>query len=177
VSPDSRNVKEDGDSTSVNVKASAASCTWTATSGVAWITVTGGRNRTGDDRVEFTVAANSSSTERTGTLTLAGKSVTVTQDSHRRRDDERVEGYVRDLQGSCPSRSFVVDVRLLIVTIDRRNVRTDAQTDFRDGGCGQIDQGTRVSIRGELQPDGSILASRVDIQRGLLDGEAQEGVR
>ena len=55
------------------------SCTWTATSGVDWITITSGASGSGDGMVTYTVAANTSTTGRTGTMTVAGQTVTVTQ--------------------------------------------------------------------------------------------------
>ena len=45
----------------------------------AWITVTGGGSGTGNGTVTYTVAANTSASPRTGTLTIAGRTVTVTQ--------------------------------------------------------------------------------------------------
>ncbi len=55
-------------------------CTWTASSaGAPFVTITSGSTGSGDGTVSFTVAANPSSTARTGTLTIAGQSYTVTQ--------------------------------------------------------------------------------------------------
>jgi hypothetical protein len=51
-------------------------CAWTATSPVAWITVTSG-GMSGLGSVNFTVAA--ATTSRTGTFTVAGQTVTVIQ--------------------------------------------------------------------------------------------------
>src|SRR5574338_159874 len=55
------------------------SCSWTATSNNAWITVTAGANGTGPGTVTYTVAANPGTTVRTGTITIAGITFTVTQ--------------------------------------------------------------------------------------------------
>jgi hypothetical protein len=54
-------------------------CSWTASSGAAWITATGGTSVTGSGAVAFNVAALTSTASRTGTLTVAGQAVTVTQ--------------------------------------------------------------------------------------------------
>lgn len=56
-----------------------ASCAWTASSSASWITVTGGAAATGSGTVTFNVAANTSTTPRTGMLTIAGQTVTVDQ--------------------------------------------------------------------------------------------------
>ena len=58
----------------------AANVQWTAESSTSWITVLGGANHVGSAEVAFAVAANPATTGRTGTITLAGKTVTVTQE-------------------------------------------------------------------------------------------------
>jgi hypothetical protein len=55
-----------------------SSCAWAATSSVAWITITTG-GMSGIGSVNFTVSA--SATGRTGTITVGGQTVTVTQGS------------------------------------------------------------------------------------------------
>lgn len=67
-----------GGSTNVQVTV-AANTQWTAESDASWITVTSSASSAGSARVSFDVAANSSTEARTGTLTLAGKAVTVSQ--------------------------------------------------------------------------------------------------
>jgi len=57
---------------------SGTSCAWTAVSNVGWITITSGASGSGLGGVNFVVAANTAA-ERTGTLTVAGKTVTFTQ--------------------------------------------------------------------------------------------------
>jgi subtilisin family serine protease len=54
-------------------------CPWTASSNANWITITSGSSGTGNGSVVFSVAANNSPNSRTGTLTVAGFTVTVTQ--------------------------------------------------------------------------------------------------
>jgi hypothetical protein len=54
-------------------------CAWTARSNANWITVTSGASGNGSGSVEFTVTRNSGD-DRTGTLTIAGHTFTVTQD-------------------------------------------------------------------------------------------------
>jgi hypothetical protein len=55
-------------------------CAWTASSGVSWITITSGASGTGSGTVAYSVAANTSTSSRTGTLTVAGRTITITQD-------------------------------------------------------------------------------------------------
>jgi hypothetical protein len=64
----------------VNVTTTAASCTWSAASSASFVTVTGGASGSGNGTVTFSVAANSSTSSRSGTLTIAGRTVTVNQE-------------------------------------------------------------------------------------------------
>src|SRR5713101_6807004 len=57
----------------------AAGCAWTATSNSSFISVTGQGAQTGNGTVQFTVAANATTADRTGTMTVAGATITVTQ--------------------------------------------------------------------------------------------------
>ena len=54
---------------------------WTAASDAAWLSVTSGSPGAGDGTVGYTVAPNTGLTLRTGTITINGKTVTVTQDA------------------------------------------------------------------------------------------------
>ncbi len=78
VSPTSDSAPAGGETASVGVTAQAG-CRWTATSIVAWITVTRGATGSGNGTVSYTVAANTSAAARIGTITVAGQTVTVTQ--------------------------------------------------------------------------------------------------
>ena len=57
----------------------ATGCAWTATSGATWITVTGGASGSGNGQVAYSVTANPSTSQRSGTITIAGQTFTVTQ--------------------------------------------------------------------------------------------------
>ena len=54
-------------------------CPWTATSNAAWLSVTSGGSGSGNGTVNYSVAANTTTSSRTGTLTIAGRTLTVTQ--------------------------------------------------------------------------------------------------
>ena len=77
ISPTSQNVGGGGGSGAVAVS-SQAGCAWTATSSASWITVTSGPTGTGSGSVAFTVGANAGPA-RTGSLTIAGRTFTVSQ--------------------------------------------------------------------------------------------------
>jgi hypothetical protein len=77
ISPTSQNVGAAGGTATVAVSANNT-CRWTASSNASWITVTAGASGTGNGTVTFSVAANSSGA-RTGTVTIAGRTFTVSQ--------------------------------------------------------------------------------------------------
>jgi hypothetical protein len=54
-------------------------CVWSAVSDAPWITVTNPSQRSGDDRVSFTIAANPGPAPRSGTIAVRDKVVTITQ--------------------------------------------------------------------------------------------------
>jgi hypothetical protein len=78
ISPTSASQPAGGGTGSVSVTAGAG-CSWTATSNATFITITGGSSGSGNGTVTYSVAANTATTSRTGTLTIAGKTFTVTQ--------------------------------------------------------------------------------------------------
>ena len=62
--------------------ATSAGCTWSAAAGTSsadWITVTSGVSGNGNGSVNYIVAVNSNAASRTGAITIAGISYTVTQ--------------------------------------------------------------------------------------------------
>jgi hypothetical protein len=76
ISPTSKSFTSTGGSDRVSV---TSGCAWTATSNAAWISITAGASGVGNGAVSYTVAPNTATTSRTGTLTVAGQTFTVTQ--------------------------------------------------------------------------------------------------
>jgi uncharacterized protein (TIGR03437 family) len=64
---------------SVNLTFPTAGCSWTAASNVSWLTLTSGLNGTGNGSVGYSAAANATAGARTGVITVAGQSFTITQ--------------------------------------------------------------------------------------------------
>ena len=77
VTPTSFIVPATGTTSALSVS-SGTSCSWTAVSNAAWVTITGGASGSGIGGVNFVVASNTGAA-RTGTLTVAGKTVTFSQ--------------------------------------------------------------------------------------------------
>jgi hypothetical protein len=78
LSPTSDAFSAAGGANSVAVAADGG-CAWTATSNASWIHVTSGDNGSGNGVVQYAVDANTSSQARTGSLTIAGQTFTVSQ--------------------------------------------------------------------------------------------------
>jgi hypothetical protein len=78
VTPQSLAVPFAGGSGSVTVT-TVARCDWSAVSQVSWITVTSARENSGTGTITFAVAAGTDGAARTGSITVAGQTVTVSQ--------------------------------------------------------------------------------------------------
>ena len=76
LSPSSASVGPGAASGTFSVTATA-SCTWSATSNVSWLTSSS--SGSGNGTASYSVAANTGSTPRTGTITVGGRSFNVTQ--------------------------------------------------------------------------------------------------
>ena len=78
INPTSASFAAGGGSGSVAVTAGAG-CAWTAVSNATFITITSGSSGSGNGTVNYSVAANTGSSSRNGTMTIAGVTFTVTQ--------------------------------------------------------------------------------------------------
>ena len=79
VSPASANLTTPAATTGSVTVSAGTGCGWTATSNAAWLTISAGANGSGAGTVTYSVAANPNAAMRTGTLTIAGQTFTVTQ--------------------------------------------------------------------------------------------------
>ncbi len=79
ISPTSQSLTSAAATGSTSVSAGAG-CAWTATSNnTSWLTVTSGSTGSGSGPVGYAATANTSSSLRSGTLTIAGQAFTVNQ--------------------------------------------------------------------------------------------------
>ena len=73
------------------------------------------------------------------------------------QQEAEVKGAVSGSTGSCPAVTFMVNTT---------KVTTNSATAFRDGTCADTTKnGARVEVKGTRQTDGSILATRVELDR------------
>jgi hypothetical protein len=80
VAPLSASFTAAGGTGTVTVTAPAG-CGWGAVSQVPWISIVAGSPGTSNGAVQYAVAANTSTASRTAAITVAGQSVTITQDA------------------------------------------------------------------------------------------------
>lgn len=175
-----------GGNGSVNVS-TARECTWSAQATAGWIRLTAASGQ-GDGSVRFTVQENDATRARDAAIQVSSERIAVHQEAQPPPppppppppkpspspapapapgpvptptpppDPEagrtvEVEGEISSLQGSCPNLQF---------TVSRRTIRTNAATDFRKMNCGELRSRMDVKVKGVVQADGSILATRVE---------------
>jgi len=78
VSSTHQTVDVSGGQLTINVEASNARCTWSTAGNVPWITIAGGASRTGSGAVLIQIAP-APTAPRSGTVTLAGQTLTIDQ--------------------------------------------------------------------------------------------------
>jgi hypothetical protein len=151
LTPERREVRADGDNTSVRVRTDSR-CEWTATTSASWITLSTTRG-TGDAEVRYTVERNTGPA-RQGTITIGGQTHRVEQEAAR---SSRVnfKGRISNLSGACPNLRF---------TVEGRQVMSDSTTRFTEGSCGDLRSGMEAKIEGELRADGVVRATKVELE-------------
>jgi hypothetical protein len=142
-----------GETGTVTVNTSAT-CTWNAGASPEWIqlTTTGG---TGPGPVGYVIAPNATASERTGAITVAGTTITVTQ-AGVELDSITLRGEVSDFAGTCPSATF---------SVEGRTVSTSDSTRFKNGSCGKLKNGETVRVRGLLTLEGTVNATEIEFDK------------
>jgi Domain of unknown function (DUF5666)/Putative binding domain, N-terminal len=140
-----------GDAGTLAVTTTGA-CTWTAAASAGWIQLTT-TGSTGPGSVGYTITPNGSTSERTGTITLAGTTVSVTQTGVE-LEPITLRGAVNGLTGTCPTVTF---------TVEGRTVSTSDSTNFKGGNCAKLENGETVSVRGLPTLEGTVNATEIDL--------------
>ena len=78
IAPESKSFSDEGGTGQVQVT-TASGCDWTAGSNAAWIAITSAAHGNGPGAVGYSITTNNASASRSGTLTIAGRTFTVTQ--------------------------------------------------------------------------------------------------
>lgn len=87
ISPTSLRVGRGANSATISVS-TGSTCSWTASSNTSWITVTSGASGTGNGTVTFSYTRNEARGDRTGSLTVAGTTVSVEQNGPGSNNDD-----------------------------------------------------------------------------------------
>lgn len=97
----------------ISVASSSSSCTWTATSNASWITVTSGSSGAGSGTVTYNIAENTTSNIRTGIMTIANQTFTVTQAAwtYSNSIGSRNSIKVTDMSGTRPTIGGTISVK------------------------------------------------------------------
>jgi len=91
IDPTSKTFDYKGGTGSISVSTNS-SCSWTATSNCSWVTITSGASGSGNGTVNYSVAVNNGSTQRTCSISVAGKSFTITQNSNQAPSTPTITG-------------------------------------------------------------------------------------
>ena len=129
----------------------ASTCAWTASASGTWIQLTASGG-TGTGQVGYAIGANPGTTDRTGTVTVAGSTITVTQDGAAAQP-VTLNGEVSNLSGSCPAVTF---------DLDGRTVKANRSTNFKGGNCAKLKDGEAVIVRGLFSPEGTVDATEIE---------------
>ena len=140
-----------------------SSCGWTAASNASFITITSGSSGTGHGTVSYDVAANLTSSPRTGTMTIASQTFTLTQTGVSSAE----AGFVPGANNTIDTVAVQTDGKLVVggdftmlggggtgvmsrQHLGRINVDGTLDLSFDPGANGQV-------FALALQPDGKIL--------------------
>jgi hypothetical protein len=128
-----------------------AECAWTAQSNAAWVSIAPPAAGLGNGAISYTVAENFSTSTRIALITIGSETHRVTQ---KEAQEIHLRGRLSGLTGTCPALQFTVGTQV---------VKTDRNTEFKKMDCSEIRNGIDVDVRGFRQPDGSLLARRVEL--------------
>jgi hypothetical protein len=126
----------------------ASTCAWTASASASWIQVSAAGG-TGSGQVDYQIAPNPAGSERTGSISIAGTTLSVTQAG----EPITLKGDVASLSGSCPGVTFV---------LDGRTVMSSGSTNFKGGNCPKLKNGEAVIVRGMLTSEGTVDATEIE---------------
>ena len=76
--------------------------------------------------------------------------------------DARVQGTISGLTGTCAG--------ALTFTVGTTSVTTNALTEFKNAGCSFLVNGAAVVVKGTAQPNGSIVATKIEVTLTEIEG-------
>ncbi len=139
-------------------------CTWNVTTDASWVQVNPSAGQ-GAASITVVVAPNSVTSSRSATISVNGATVSLSEAAAPLPPPPppppsgtpiSFSGQVSNLSGSCPTLAFVVA---------GRPVRTNSQTQFVPGNCGNVVNGVNVTISGQLLTSGIVQATQVNVKK------------
>lgn len=155
-------------------------CAWSANSSAPWIQLTVASGQ-GEGQVRYSVRENNTPADRSGQIVMSsGERVLVRQagkptppppppppapppdepvpappDSPAPEPGPTIkfDGEISNLIGTCPNLEF---------RVEGHTVRTWSGTEFRKLSCADLRNGRDVEVRGMVQSDGSVFATRIE---------------
>jgi len=106
----------------------------------------------------FAGLANGDKVHVKGTLQegfVLAERINLKDDDEDDADEFEVKGAVSGLSGTCPAIAF---------TLNATAIRATTATEFKDGTCASIANGDHVEVEGTRQPDGSVVAKKIEIE-------------
>jgi hypothetical protein len=67
-----------------------------------------------------------------------------------------LSGKIGDLEGTCPAMRF---------TVQKTLVRVTGSTRYTKGSCKDLRNGKEVDLAGEVQSDGSVTATSIEVKK------------
>ena len=146
-------------------------CGWSASSDAGWLTIPSGQSGNASATVALLVAANPGAV-RVAHVLVGGQTFTVTQGAAGSGlpsgpappetpppsggQTKEVEGSIAMLSGHCPNITFVVKATTVVA---------GSSTQYSRGKCSDLRNRTDVTVTGTVQPDQSLLATRIELEK------------
>lgn len=169
-------VPADGGRVAVGVT-TLSGCRWTAATAAGWIAISSGSSGDGTGTVGLSIAANAGAA-RVGQVNVAGQSYTVSQNAAAAPPPPSpgpnpnpapppsppppgaathvsFDGTIANLGGRCPNLTF---------SVGGTTVVTDGSTNYaKKTKCDDVRNGRSVSGEGDVQPNGSVKATMLEV--------------
>ena len=97
-------------------------------------------------------------------VTVSDSNATLDSSQAASGSQMEIEGVIGGLSGACPTLAF---------TISGKTIKTNASTRFDGAPCPNVLSGDRAEVGGIVQSDGTVLATKVEVNKGDQDKEAE----
>lgn len=148
-----------GGAGNVTITAADNSCNWTAVENLDWVTITSGGSGTGTGALSYSLSTNSTTSSRTGALSIGGANFTISQDAYIGKI--RVEPGTVNFGTIRTAAASQLDVKISnvgttsLVINSLEITGTDAQEFSKAGSCSSIAAGNFCAVKVVLIPQSS----------------------